>query len=129
MKKKAQTVSTDALVAIALFAIVVIFFVSFGTDAADDRNVRSLQSESTKLVSSVAGAKNASSVFVSGSKVSEGRIKELANLTYSQLKNALGIKADFCIYFEDEKGNVINVTGNRTGLGSSRLEIGGVACG
>ncbi len=129
MDSKAQTVSTDALIAMALFIIVIIFFFSLSTDTAEERKVNSLQFESTKLVSSVTGSRNASSAFVSGTKVSESRIGQLADLNYERLKDVFGVHADFCIYFEDEEGNVINVTGNKTGIGSSHIKVGGVACG
>lgn len=129
MKRNAQTISTDALIAVALFIIVITFFFSLSTDTSDESKVRNLQSESTKLLGSVSGSKNSTAVFVSGSKVSDSKVTQLANLTYEQLKNELGTNADFCIYFEDEEGNVINVTGNKTGIGNSNVRVGGVACG
>ena len=129
MKTKAQTISTDALVAVALFMIVIIFFISLTSDETSKVRLQDLQQESIKLISAVSGERNQSSSFVIGAKVNELILQNISNLSYSILKDMLGISADFCIHFEDSQGNVINISGNKTGLGSSYVVVGGVACG
>lgn len=126
---KAQTISTDAVIAIALFMIVAIFFFSLTSDSPDNRKVKGLEFEIGKLSLAVSGSRNASSAFIIGSKVDEGRLERLANISYQQLKDEIGINAEFCIHFEDEKGNIINVSGNKTGIGSSFVTVGGIKCG
>ena len=129
MTLKAQTVSTDAFIAIALFIIIMIFFFAVSGDRTSEIKVKDLESESSKLASAVSGVRNQTSSFVVGTKIVTERLEELSKLSYSELKNYLGIEADFCIHFEDEFGNVINITGNKTGLGSAFIVIGGVNCG
>lgn len=129
MKHNAQTISADALIAIALFMVAVIFFFSISSDTQEEQSAKNLQSESSKLVSSLSGAKNSSDSFLTGSKVNERKIDELSELDYGSLKDAFGIGADFCIHFEDDEGNVLNVSGNKTGLGNSFVVVGGVSCG
>lgn len=124
MTVKAQTVSTDALIGIALFLMVLILFFAVSGDTTSEKKVKELESESSKLASAVSG-----SSFVVGTKIVTERLEYLSTLSYSELKNYLGISADFCIHFEDEGGNVINITGNKTGLGSGYIVIGGVNCG
>ncbi len=129
MKRNAQTISADALISIALFMMAVIFFFAMSDDARQGEEVTDLKSESSKLVSALSGQKNSSDSFVTGSKVNERKLSELSQLNYGGLKDALGIDADFCIHFEDDEGNVVNVSGNKTGLGNSMIVVGGVACG
>ncbi len=129
MKHNAQTISADALVAIALFMVAVIFFFAISSDDQDEESVKNLQSESSKLVSSLSGSKNTSDSFLVGSKINERKLEELSEMGYGNLKDAFGIGADFCIHFEDEDGNVLNVSGNKTGLGDSLVVVGGVSCG
>ncbi len=129
MNDKAQTISADAMIAVALFMIAIIFFFSISNDDSGEKKVKGLQSENSKLVYALSGEKNASESFVTGSKVNERKLGELAELNYGSLKDAIGIDADFCIHFEDEEGNVINISGSKTGLGSPLITVGGVSCG
>ena len=67
--------------------------------------------------------------FIEGQKINKEKLERFANITYDQLKDILGTSYNFCIHFEDEQGNVINISGGKTGLGSGKVVVGGVACG
>ena len=127
MNSKAQTVSTDALIAVALFLIIITFFFSLTNDQASKIQVKNLQEESAKLTAVLSSGRNDS--LITGARVNEERLRNLSDLNYTLLKDQFGVSADFCIHFEDQSGNVVNVSGNRTGLGSSRALIAGVTCG
>ncbi|MAG15912.1 hypothetical protein CMO88_02525 [Candidatus Woesearchaeota archaeon] len=129
MNSKGQTVSTDAFIAVALFLVVIIFFFSLSSDKLSETKVQDLQTESTKLVSSISGTRNSSLSFLDGTKVDAEKLESLSDLDYKQLKDTLGVDADFCIHFEDEKGNVINISKNKTGIGSLFVTVGGINCG
>ncbi len=129
MKHTAQTISADALIAVALFMIAIIFFFSLSNDSDKGKEATGLKSESSKLVSALSGEKNSSDTLITGSKINERKLSELSKLNYSYLKDSLGVDSDFCIHFEDDEGNVINVSGNKTGLGNGLVVIGGTACG
>jgi len=129
MNSTGQTVSTDALIGIALFMIVIIFFFTLSSDDSSDRKIENLQSDGSRVATAVSGGSDALPDFVSGSKVDLEKLEEISQLDYKILKDALGVSADFCIHFEDDQGNVINVSGNKTGLGSTSVKVGGVACG
>jgi hypothetical protein len=62
------------------------------------------------------------------------KLNNLTTLGYEQLRTQLGVKNEFCIYLEDEQGNVvyiINGTNKYTGIGSgsAELNISGTPCG
>jgi len=45
--------------------------------------------------------------FVNNGVIDEYKLKEIEKMDYSTLKKTLNAKNDFCIYIEDENGNVI----------------------
>ena len=49
-------------------------------------------------------------------------LDELQGMSYKNLKGYLKVSRDFCIYIEDEKGNVL------LGKGSYKLNGGGLLC-
>ncbi|MBI2657334.1 hypothetical protein HYX08_01420 [Candidatus Woesearchaeota archaeon] len=54
--------------------------------------------------------------------IEESRLSQIRDMGYDDLKNSLGAENDFCIYIEDENGNII------LAKGSSKLGMDGMAC-
>ncbi len=127
--KKAQTASFDAIIAVALFVIALIFFFTFSSGDTYRKGVENLDAESGKLASSISGRQNESGSFITGTKVDEEKLADVSNMSYQQLKDFFGLGADFCIYFEDSEGNIVNVSGNKTGIGSPVAVVNGTGCG
>ncbi len=50
-----------------------------------------------------------------------------SSMDYEQIKSHLGIKTDFVIHFEDDRGMVVPM-GNKMCVGSSYARINGIAC-
>ena|SRR3989338_5810362 len=59
----------------------------------------------------------------------EEKVVNLDQMDYNEVKSMLGVKNDFCIYFEDISGNVIRIDGINLGIGSNRIYINGKPCG
>lgn len=60
------------------------------------------------------------------------QLEELLGEDYSQLKKKLRIKNEFCIFLEDEEGNIIYINPedpNQPGIGSGKINISGEPCG
>lgn len=127
-REKAQTVSFDALIGIGLFivAAMLLFYIT-GRESGVKKS-ESLEKESEKLAEVIGSPQNVTGTLLSGSKVEQGKLQEVSNLSYELLKTHLGVKSDFCIYFEDEKGNIVPVTGDKLGLGSPLVNLSGQAC-
>ena len=129
MNARAQTVSTDALIAVALFMIIALFFFSVSGVHFGSKKIENLQDDVTDIVSAVSSNRNTTFSFVKGTKIDESVLQAISNISYDDLKDTFGVTSDFCIHFEDDEGNVINISVNKTGLGSGFVTVGGSACG
>ena len=45
--------------------------------------------------------------FASGGIIDQNKLKQVQSMDYDKLKNYLNVRQDFCMYIEDEKGNII----------------------
>jgi hypothetical protein len=57
------------------------------------------------------------------------RFEKVSKMGYIELKNTLNVKNEFCIYFEDKNGNLIEIEDGVRSIGSGVIEINGVPCG
>lgn len=126
--KKAQTWSTDVIIGVVLFFVAVILLFYLTGPIAENRRAAKLQSESEKLPSLLSSRQNLTAAFIDGSKVDVGKLAGASIISYENLKSLLGIESEFCVYFEDEKGNVVPVQGNRIGVGSPLVNLSGKGC-
>ncbi|MBI2580734.1 hypothetical protein HYV85_02900 [Candidatus Woesearchaeota archaeon] len=126
--KKAQTWSTDAIVGVVLFFIAVVLLFYLTGPVAENRQTAKLQAEADKLPSIVGAGKNLTGTFIDGAKVDAGKLASASNVSYENLKSLLGVESEFCIYFEDEKGNIVPVQEDRAGIGSPLVNISGKGC-
>ena len=56
------------------------------------------------------------------------KIMVLAGMDYNRVRAIVGVKNDFCIYFEDITGSILKVDGMGTGIGSGKIYINGQPC-
>ena len=82
-------------------------------------------------------AKNALTILSDGSpqaalldsnEIKEEKVEALESMDYEEIKKMLGVKSDFCVYFEDATGNVMGIGSVKSGIGSSRIQINGNPC-
>ena len=58
----------------------------------------------------------------------EEKIKNLDQMGYGEIKNIIGVKNDFCIFFEDSSGNLVKIDGINPYIGSNKIYINGDSC-
>ena len=58
----------------------------------------------------------------------EEKVESLEEMNYDEIKSMLGIKSDFCIFFEDITGNLVNINDVKSGIGSQKIHINGEPC-
>ena len=61
-------------------------------------------------------------------EISIEKLRLLDKMEYNEIKDMMGVKSDFCIYFEDEDGNIVETDDINPGIGSGRIYINGKPC-
>ena len=123
---KAQAWSVDITLAIVIFmGIFLVIFALFNQGSVE--KTKNLQQEAAIVIKQISGG-DTSLRIVRNNEVNISKIEELKNLSYEELKSRLRIEGDFCIYFEDGKGNVILINNSYRGIGASSINISGVPC-
>ena len=56
------------------------------------------------------------------------KVKLLEEMDYAAVKESLGIKKDFCLYFEDDSGNMVRVDHASSGIGHEKIHVSGEPC-
>jgi hypothetical protein len=111
MGSKSQTFSMDMMIAIGIFiiGIVVLLYLIVGNSS----NVsEKLATDSEILPQRLMASDEMSATnntFVVQNKVDLSRLNKTLSKDYDELKKELDISSDFCIHFEDENGNLVNL--------------------
>ena len=125
MQKRGQSWSFDIALAVVIFILTTITFFAF-SNSDNTRKLTVVQSEVHYILDN-AKAENSPLQIVSNQEVDVSKLQQLASSEYSEIKEQAGVKNDFCIYFEDENGNVVPIEGN-FGIGSSSINVSGIPC-
>lgn len=134
MLKKSQMWSLDSIIATVVFisalsAFIIIISTDFGTIKADD-----LKSEADLIPRMLVTVEENEVSLIESGKISHNKLKRIMGYEYDDLKSKLGVRSDFCIYFEDMEGNLINIShilseGESVAVGNSRINVSdGIQC-
>lgn len=135
-KKRGQTWSIDLVLGVVIFILVVAVFYTLIIREPEPR-ASSLQ-EKAEFISNRLDADVGTEVsyaIVKDKDIDASGVQQLIQegADYQELKEKLGLDEDFCIYLEDENGNVVPMedsSGNLVnGVGSPDITIGGLPCG
>ena len=66
--------------------------------------------------------------IIDNNEVNQSRLNQLKNLSYDELKRELRINGDFCIYLEDDKGNLVLLNNSYKGIGAPTINLSGTPC-
>jgi hypothetical protein len=66
--------------------------------------------------------------LLSSNELIEEKIENLGRMDYEEVKNIFGIENDFCIFFEDISGNIVQIDSLNPGIGSNLIYIDGNPC-
>ncbi|MBU0979294.1 MAG: hypothetical protein KJ709_00675 [Nanoarchaeota archaeon] len=123
--RRAQAWSTDVMVASGIFLLGVIIFMYVIGGASQTRVLESLMQEGNLILDYVMAGSDDDCSFIDNNILDEDMLSRCANQTYTAMKRKVGSRYDFCIYFEDEDGNLINISHitkeNSIGVGDTRL--------
>ena len=124
--KKSQSWSIDIILGVIIFmAAFFIFFALLNANPAAKAN--NLQEEAAIVIKQVV-AEGSPLGVISNNEVDISKLNDLKNLSYDELKRRLRIEGDFCIYFEDDKGNIVLINNSYKGIGASSINLSGTPC-
>ena len=132
MRKKSQIWSMDSVLSVVVFISAVSAFLLLVSSDLGTNDTEQLKSDSKKIPRMLTTSEELS--IVEGNKVDKEKLRHLQNTDYSDLKSSMGVNGDFCIFFEDKEGNVINISeitgeGDDVGIGNSEVNVSqGIRC-
>ena len=127
--KKAQTWSVDLIIGVVIFLLLIVIIYSLIVSSPQNEN--KLRTEADTIYNKLEAQRNPESslpTFIKGNTLSLedlALLSDEAQYTYEKIKAELGIAGDFCIVLVDRYGGIMNVSSERTAIGSgSDLTIG-----
>lgn len=125
---RAQVWSIDVLLAVVIFiSIILIFYVTISSNQSP--KLKGLEQDAANLKSEL--EKHPELSFLDSGEINYTKLQNFSDevsVNYTDVKERLGIRGEFCIFYEDEQGNLVLVD-NRTGIGSGDVNISGTPCG
>ena len=120
-KKREWLNFNKAIVLLLILALFVILKTAFTPQKAE------LRGEAEIVLSTLTDGNTKVSLTDSDELIEE-KIKNLDQMDYDEIKNIIGVKNDFCIFFEDSSGNLVKIDGINPYIGSNKIYINGYPC-
>ena len=126
IKLKAQSWSIDIALGVIIFMAA--FFIFYALLSANPQTkAANLKEEASIIIKQLVSGEPPIRI-VDNNNINLSRVNQLKNISYEKSKTRLRGESDFCIYMEDDKGNIVPIESGVYGIGSSKIEIGGVPC-
>lgn len=113
------------LAVLVFFAAFVIFYILVGSKP--DTKVSNLRQEASAAVNQISSS-DALYKVVDGNELNDSRLEMLKNTDYDELKRIMRTDGDFCIYIEDEQGQIVRIDNSYSGIGSQNINLNEVPC-
>ena len=124
-KKRGQAWSFDVILAVIIF-VTAFFVFYFLLKPRTEKPVDTLRQDAEFIAHELLSNSSPFYIVESG-KINETKLQDLIG-NYPALKNRIKVANDFCIYLEDEEGNIISINTNVLGVGSSKIIISDKPC-
>ena len=124
-RKKSQAWSFDIIIGVILFVGAFLAFYVILKQQTEEP-VDTLREEAELIASELLSESSPLNVVENG-KINEEKLQQLIG-NYPTLKSQVRVKSDFCIYLEDQEGNVIYISQDITGIGSPIIKISQIRC-
>jgi len=124
---KSQAWSMEVMIAVVLFmGIIFLFFSLFS--AGSGTKEKELQEDASKVIGDIYSDDPVIGIL-DGNRINSTKLENILGMNYSDIKEQLKIRNDFCLYLEDENGNIIYLNYTHSGIGSSSINVSNVSCG
>jgi len=125
--KTSQVWSMDIMIAIVIFMGAIFVFYSILNNKYSGKTDE-LKNDASIVLENLA-AKDSDMSVIDGVQINATRLEELLGKDYLDIKKKARVKNEFCIFFEDDNGNIIYISQNQAGIGSEKIKISDVPCG
>ena len=124
-RKKAQSWSIDIILGVIVFLVAFfVFFIALGEDPTG--KINRLKEEASSIIRQLVSGEETR--IVDGMEVNVSKTSKLKDTQYDELKRKFRVDSDFCIYVEDNKGNIVLINSSFKGIGASSINLSGAAC-
>ena len=121
INSKGQSWSIDVTIGALIF--VGAFFVVYALlNSNPETKASDLKDEAYIVINNIV-SEDSSLKIVDGNEVNESKLDDLKGLPYDELKRKFSIEGDFCIYFEDDKGNIVLISDTYRGIGAPSISL------
>lgn len=110
----------DLIIATVLFALVFAGFYGFVTSLLVEPEDRSLAQQAA-LIGAALSERRSPLQVIDAQQIDITKLGNISDLQYNELKAKLGIKDDFCLYFEDGQGNLVEISPGKKSIGKGTL--------
>ena len=127
--KKSQAWSFDVILAVIIF--VGAFFTFYALlKPQTQKNVDTLQQDAESIANELLSESSSLNIIQNGTIINEAKLQLHLNEDYPALKSSVRVEGDFCIYLEDQDGNIIYISQSPpvSGVGSPKISISNVPC-
>ena len=124
--KKSQSWSIDVVLGVIIFMAAFLIFYAL-LNANPNAKVSNLKDEASIIIKQLVSG-NTPPRIVDGNEINVSRVSDLKNLDYEELKRRLRVGSDFCIYIEDDKGNIVLINYSYKGVGAPNINLGDTPC-
>lgn len=125
-RKKCQAWSFDVILAVVIF-IGAFLLVYFLFKSEKESPVEALRNDAEIIANELLSDSSSLNVVENG-KIDEQKLQQLLDESYGELKSKVRVKSDFCIYLEDNEGNVLYIKQDVAGIGTDKIKISNVPC-
>lgn len=127
--KKAQVFTGDLLIGITIFLLAfggIIVFLYYSQSKVSLPNLV----DDGKVVSRTVAGSGELGVRTEAGGVNTVKLRDIAEENYTNLKSDIGVRSDFCIFFTDLDGDMVDVAGKYTiGTNGTEINVSGYKCG
>lgn len=126
IKSKAQSWSVDITIGVVIFMVA--FLAIYSIINSNQSSKISRLKEDASIVIKQVDSDGSVIKIINNNEVNISRLNQIKNLSYGQLKRELRIEGDFCIYLEDDKGNLVLLNNSYKGIGAPTINLSGTPC-
>ena len=116
----------DIMMAIVIFIGTIFVFYSILSNKQGSKT-GVLEDDASRVLENIV-SEDSSVRITDGITVNQTKLEALLGMEYSDIKKKIRVKNEFCIFLEDEDGNIIYITPGQPGIGSDKIIVSDVPC-